>query len=179
MELHTRRVSPQPDNLPAPLTANPEIVLEWIAVLEISVEELVTSETVRLQIATGGELCRQHRIPSPHEFVVSLQAYVNKAAATCPLCSCVEEEDLFGKEKLWENKFLYFHSFDFSEAPDHFLKWSFPFPLLISQASMAHMAHPEFLIIWILIEYHKSHLFEKSPESRAFCLNVHCMQATI
>jgi hypothetical protein len=75
-----------PNNLLAPLTVNPEIVLEWIAIPEIPTEELVTSETTRLQIGTDGDLRRRHRTPGPHEFAVSLQAYVNKTAVTCRLC---------------------------------------------------------------------------------------------
>jgi hypothetical protein len=64
MELQTRGFGLNPDNLFAPLTVNPEIVLERIAIPEIPIEELVTPETMRLQIAPGGELRRRHRIPS-------------------------------------------------------------------------------------------------------------------
>jgi hypothetical protein len=40
---------------------------------------------MRPQIATDGELYRRHKIPNPHKFAVSLQAYVNKAAFSVPL----------------------------------------------------------------------------------------------
>jgi hypothetical protein len=81
-----------PDDLFAPLKVNPKIVLERMAIPEIPIEELVTSETMRPQIATDGELRRRHRIPGPREFAVSLQPYVDKAVDTCPLCGHVEEE---------------------------------------------------------------------------------------
>jgi hypothetical protein len=85
------------DNLFAPLTVNPEIVIERIAIHEIPIEELVTSETMRLQIASDGELRRRHSIPGYHEFPVSLQAFVNKA--TCIyLCGHVKEEDSSDEE---------------------------------------------------------------------------------
>jgi hypothetical protein len=72
---------------------NLEIILERIAIPEIPIEELVPAEIMRPQIATHGELRGRHRIPGRHEFAVSLQALVNKAAGTCPICGHVEEED--------------------------------------------------------------------------------------
>jgi hypothetical protein len=62
MELHTRGVSLQPDNMLASFTVDPEIVFERSAIPEIPIEEFVTPETVRLQIAADAELRRRQRI---------------------------------------------------------------------------------------------------------------------
>jgi hypothetical protein len=87
------------ENLFSPLTVNPQIVLERIAIPEIPIEEFATPETMTPQITMGGKLPRRHRIPRPHEFALSLQAQVDKAAGTCSLCDHVEEEDAFYEEE--------------------------------------------------------------------------------
>jgi hypothetical protein len=43
-----------PDNLFVPLTVNPDVVLERMAISEIPIEQLVTFETMKPQIATDG-----------------------------------------------------------------------------------------------------------------------------
>jgi hypothetical protein len=72
-----------PDNLFAPLTMNPEIVFERIAISEIPIEQFVTPEAVSTEVAKDGEIRRRHWILGPHEFVASLQAHINKAGGTC------------------------------------------------------------------------------------------------
>jgi hypothetical protein len=68
---------------------------------EILIKELVTPETMKLQIAKEGELCRRHKIPRPYEFTVSSQACVSKAVGTCPLRGHAEEEDSSDEGKIW------------------------------------------------------------------------------
>jgi hypothetical protein len=80
---------------------NPEIALERIAIPEIPIKELVAPDAMRPQITTDGELRRRHKISGPHEFAVSLQAYVNKAAGAFLLYGHVEDECLFAEEEMF------------------------------------------------------------------------------
>jgi hypothetical protein len=61
-------------------------------------EELITPETMGLQITTGGKP-RRRRFSGSHEFAVSLQAYVKKAAGISPLCDHVNGKTLSMKKK--------------------------------------------------------------------------------
>jgi hypothetical protein len=97
---NTPAVSPQSRLSIRFLTVNPEIALERSAIPEIPIKELVASYAVTSQITTNGELRRRHKISGLHEFAVSLQADVNKAAGAFLLYGHVTEEYLFAEEEM-------------------------------------------------------------------------------
>jgi hypothetical protein len=82
-----------PDALFASVTLHPEIIIEKISLPEISVQEYVEPETLRPPPRTDRAAGKRFQIPAPHEFAVSLQAYVKRVGGTCPLCGYSEDED--------------------------------------------------------------------------------------
>jgi hypothetical protein len=88
-----------PDKLFDPLTVNPDVVMTRIAAPEMTIEELVNPQTIEAgRMPPGAGRKRQH-IPAPHEFSVSLQAYVQAVGGTCPLCGHSEEEESSEEEE--------------------------------------------------------------------------------
>jgi hypothetical protein len=81
------------DNVFGPLSVNPETVIGRIAVPEITLEQFVTPGTLEAPLSTRASIRSRWQIPGPHEFAVSLQAYVDKGRGTWPLCGHSEEED--------------------------------------------------------------------------------------
>jgi hypothetical protein len=73
-------------NLLAPLALGRTKILERIDVPELSLEECIFSAPDEAVRAADRPACRRTPTPEPTEFVISLKAYVDKAAATCPLC---------------------------------------------------------------------------------------------
>jgi hypothetical protein len=89
-----------PNDHLAHLPVNPGTVLSRTAIPEIILEELVARETMRVPRSTERPVRRRHQIPSPHELVMSLQAYVSKVNRTRPLCEHSEEEDSSEEEAM-------------------------------------------------------------------------------
>jgi hypothetical protein len=67
--------------------------MERISLPEVSLQEYIEPETLRLQLRTDRAARKRFQIPAPYEFAVSLRAYVQRVGDTCPLCRDSEEGD--------------------------------------------------------------------------------------
>jgi hypothetical protein len=75
-----------PKNLLVALAVTRTEVGERIVVPELSLEEFIFSATGEAVRAAEKSACRRAPIPGPTEFAISLKGYVDKIAASCPLC---------------------------------------------------------------------------------------------
>jgi hypothetical protein len=87
-----------PDNPFAPVSLHPEIAMERISLHEISLQECIESETLRLSLWTDRTPCKRFQISAPYEFAVRLQAYLKRGDGACPLCGHSEEKDSLEEE---------------------------------------------------------------------------------
>jgi hypothetical protein len=87
------------DNVCAPITLHPEIVMDRISLPEILLLEYVEPGTLRPLPQTDRAARKRFQIPTPHGFAASLQAHVKRVSGTCPFCDHSEEEDWLGEEE--------------------------------------------------------------------------------
>jgi hypothetical protein len=88
-----------PENLFVPMSISRMKVLERIAHPDVPIEEFLGSEANRAPGDATGASRRRWAIPGPSTFAISLHAYVEKVAGTCPRCSHSEEKHSFEE---WE-----------------------------------------------------------------------------
>jgi hypothetical protein len=86
MEFPSGWISPQSKKLLDPLTVTQIKVLDRIVMPRLLLEEFVFSAPDEASRATENPARRRAPIPGPTEFAVNLKAYVEKIAASCPLC---------------------------------------------------------------------------------------------
>jgi hypothetical protein len=73
--------------------------MERISLPEILLQEYVEPQTWRPPPGADRAAHKRFQIPAPHEFAVSLQAYVTRVGGACPLCYHSQEEDSLEEEE--------------------------------------------------------------------------------
>jgi hypothetical protein len=82
-----------PNDLLAPLTVNPQDVLEQITRPECTLDELIDILPIGLPVTADSVTHRSDQIPGPSVFAVILQAYIKTVGSECFLCGHIEEEN--------------------------------------------------------------------------------------